>query len=49
MDYTCQGPEYAKANPMPVWCRLGELLPEYPACKSRQERGFGYDGDSIGG
>jgi len=46
VDYYCQDPDYAKANPRPVRCQLGELMPEYPACKSHKERGFGYDGDS---
>lgn len=43
VDYACVEPDYVKVNRGLVRCRLGELVPEYPACKTRLER-VGYDG-----
>lgn len=38
VDYTCNEPEYYKVSQGPVHCILGELVPDFPSCKSRQDR-----------
>ena len=43
VDYSCGEPDYVKITGGPVQCRLGELAPDYPACKTRADR-FGVDG-----
>lgn len=44
VDYTCNEPEYYKISQGPVQCLLGELVPDFPSCKSRQDR-FGAEGN----
>lgn len=43
MDYACSAPDYFKMNAGPVQCRLGELVPDFPSCRTRSDR-FGMDG-----
>ena len=43
VDYSCDEPDYMKINQSPVQCRLGELMPDFPACRTRADR-FGTDG-----
>jgi len=43
VDYNCAEPDFVKITGGPVQCRLGELMPDFPACKTRSDR-FGIDG-----
>ena len=42
-DYNCPEPDYSKITQGPVQCRLGELVPDFPACRTRSDR-YGVDG-----
>lgn len=43
VDYVCFEPNYVKINAGPIQCRLGELIPDFPICRTRSDR-FGVDG-----
>uniref|UniRef100_A0A0P5PLV4 Sushi, von Willebrand factor type A, EGF and n=1 Tax=Daphnia magna TaxID=35525 RepID=A0A0P5PLV4_9CRUS len=42
VDYVCFEPNYVKINAGPIQCRLGELIPDFPICRTRSDR-FGVD------